>query len=101
MAFEAWKRVRKYRGIPTVFQNIGDLMENHQVASMLANSEIQIIFNQREQDRQLLAEKFGLSEEQIDKIRDGQAGTGLVIAGNDVFPLITGSILIGYQTFTN
>lgn len=84
--FEAWKRVRKYRGIPTgITQNIGDLMENHQVASMLANSEIQIIFNQREQDRQLLAEKFGLSEEQIDKIRDGQAGTGLVIAGNDVF----------------
>ena len=68
---------------------------------MLANSEIQIIFNQREQDRQLLAEKFGLSEEQIDKIRDGQAGTGLVIAGNDVFAFDNRLNPDRIQTFTD
>lgn len=85
--FEAWKRVRKYRGIPTgITQNIGDLLENHQVATMLSNSEIKVIMNQKEKDRKKLVETLGISELQKKKITDCQAGTGLLIAGNTVMP---------------
>ncbi|HLV09929.1 MAG TPA: conjugal transfer protein TraE, partial [Halanaerobiales bacterium] len=82
---EAWKRVRKYRGIPTgITQNIPDIIINKNIASMLSNSEITVIMNQKAKDKDELINVMGLSENQVDKVINCQAGTGLLVAGKTV-----------------
>lgn len=85
--FETWKRIRKYLGVITgITQNISDLLQSHTSSTMLSNSEFKLILNQAAEDRKILVDFLGISENQKNAITNAQIGTGLLMAENNVVP---------------
>lgn len=81
-AVNAWKRLRKWNGIPTgMTQNMTDLMfaNTENIASLFSNTDFILLFNQKGQDREILKEFLELSDEQVKHISNSKPGTGLLI----------------------
>ena len=87
--FTLWKRVRKYGAYITgITQNVEDLLQSHTARTMLANSELVVMLNQASTDREELCELMGISENQIEHIRNVEAGHGLVKIGGALVPFV-------------
>lgn len=87
--FTLWKRVRKYGAYITgITQNVEDLLQSHTARTMLANSEFVVMLNQASTDREELCGLMGISENQIEHIRNVEAGHGLVKIGGALVPFV-------------
>ena len=63
---EMWKRFRKWGGIPTgITQNIKDLLQSQEIENIFDNSDFIYMLNQAAGDRDILAEKLHISDQQL------------------------------------
>ena len=84
---EIWKRFRKWGGIPTgLTQNVTDFLKSPEVEGILGNSDFIYMLNQSVPDREILAEKLGLSGKQLGYVTGAEPGSGLIIFDNAVIP---------------
>lgn len=88
-----WKRFRKWGGIPTgITQNVKDFLQSMKVENIFENSDFIYMLGQGPRDRELLAEKLNISENQLSYLNTNDAGKGLLRYGSitlpfeDVFP---------------
>lgn len=74
-----WKELRKWGGKPTgITQNVTDVLLSHQVENILKNSAFIILLGQAAGDREILAERLGISPQQMEYITDTGVGEGLI-----------------------
>ena len=87
--FTLRKRVHKYGAYITgITQNVEDLLQSHTARTMLANSEFVVMLNQASTDREELCGLMGISENQIEHIRNVEAGHGLAKIGGALVPFV-------------
>lgn len=84
---EIWKRFRKWGGIPTgATQNVKDLLSSPEIENILENSDFICLLNQASGDRKILAERLGISPQQIRYVDNSEPGEGLLIYENVILP---------------
>lgn len=84
---EIWKRFRKWNGIPTgITQNIKDLFRSPEIQNILDVSNFIMLLNQAGDDARLLAEHLDLSEEEMEYLKSGEPGKGLLCVGESRVP---------------
>ena len=75
-----WKELRKWGGKPTgITQNVTDVLLSHQVENILKNSAFIVLLGQAAGDREILAERLGISPQQMEYITDTGVGEVLFI----------------------
>ena len=86
---EIWKRFRKWGGIPTgITQNVKDLLVSKQVENIFSNSDFILMLSQAKDDREILAKRLSISEDQESYITDVGQGQGLIFFGGVIVPFI-------------
>ena len=84
---EIWKRFRKWGGVPTgATQNPKDLLSSPEIENILENSDFIYMLNQAAGDRKNLAERLGISAEQIAYVTNSEPGHGLLFFNNVILP---------------
>lgn len=82
-----WKRFRKWGGIPTgITQNVKDFLQSMKVENIFENSDFVYMLGQGPKDRKLLAEKLGISDNQLSYLNTNEHGKGLLSYGNIILP---------------
>lgn len=85
--FELYKQARKYGGIPTgMTQNIVDMLVSDKAITMLANSQYIMLLNQAETDIREIKALYSLSDNQLNYVRNANAGSGLIKYGGSILP---------------
>lgn len=85
----AWRRFRKRNAYPTaITQNVEYLLDSVEASTMLSNSEFIIMLNQAASDREKLAEKLNISDDQLSYITNAEAGSGLIRYGSTLVPFV-------------
>lgn len=80
---EIWKRFRKWGGVPTgATQNPKDLLSSPEIENILENSDFIYMLNQAAGDRKILAERLGISAEQLAYVTNSEPGHGLLFFNN-------------------
>jgi type IV secretory pathway VirB4 component len=86
---EIWKRFRKWGGIPTgLTQNIKDLLASREVENIFENSDFVYLLSQAAGDREILAKTLGISPEQMNHVKNSEAGEGLILYGGVILPFV-------------
>ncbi|MDE6728749.1 MAG: DUF87 domain-containing protein [Oscillospiraceae bacterium] len=86
---EIWKRFRKWGGIPTgLTQNVKDLLASKEIENIFDNSDFIIMLNQAAGDREILAQKLGISEAQLGYVKNARQGSGLLFFGDVILPFV-------------
>ena len=86
---EIWKRFRKWGGIPTgLTQNCKDLLSSPEVSNIFENSDMIIMLNQANGDRQILAKQLNISPHQLSYVTHSGSGEGLLFYGNTILPFV-------------
>jgi hypothetical protein len=86
---EIWKRFRKWGGMPTALtQNIKDLLASAEIENIFENSEFILMLSQAPGDREILADRLGISEHQLSYVSQSNPGEGLLFFGNVIIPFI-------------
>ena len=86
---EIWKRFRKWGGIPTgLTQNVKDLLASKEIENVFENSDFVYLLNQAAGDREILAQKLGISPYQLSYVTHSGAGEGLIIYDNIILPFV-------------
>lgn len=86
---EIWKRFRKWGGIPTgMTQNVKDLLASKEIENILDNSDFIYMLNQAAGDREILAQKLGISEHQLGYVTSSGQGAGLLFFGDVILPFV-------------
>ena len=63
---EIYKRFRKWNGIPTsLTQNVKDLLNSSEIENILENSDFVLMLNQGASDRNILAQRLGISPQEL------------------------------------
>ena len=84
---EIWKRFRKWGGIPTgITQNIKDFLDSKEVENIFENSDFILMLSQGPEDKEILAKKLNLSEEQLTFVTQDTVGQGLLFYGDVILP---------------
>jgi len=84
---QVFKRIRKHGGVATgATQNIKEVLDSKQAASMLANSEFLILLQQKASELNAITSLFELSPSQELFLKTGERGTGLIICGQKIIP---------------
>lgn len=82
-----WKRIRKYYGYATgIIQNVSAIIRNPRAHDMLSNSEFTIMLQQSEEDSKILSELYSISRTEMQYLKRGKQGTGLIRAGLNIVP---------------
>ena len=86
---EIYKRFRKWNGIPTALtQNVKDLLESPEIENILENSDFILMLNQAASDRNILAQRLGISPQELAHITNSDAGEGLLFFGDKIIPFV-------------
>lgn len=86
---EIYKRFRKWNGIPTsLTQNVKDLLESPEIENILENSDFILMLNQAASDRNILAQRLGISPQELGHITNSDAGEGLLFFGDKIIPFV-------------
>lgn len=86
---EIWKRFRKWGGLPTaITQNVKELLASREVENILENSDFIYMLSQAAGDQAILAEKLGISPQQLAYVTHSDAGEGLLFYGNVILPFV-------------
>ena len=82
-----YKRARKYGSIVTgITQNVDELLKNDDAKTTLSNSLFTVMLNQSYEDREEVAEMYGLSATEQGYISDPKPGVGLIRFGKEIVP---------------
>ena len=83
----AWRQFRKRNCYPTaITQNVSVVLDSQATKAMLSNSEIVVMLNQSAPDRESLSREFQISDEQMNYVKDSEAGCGLLRYGKSIIP---------------
>ncbi len=86
---EIWKRFRKWGGIPTgLTQNVKDLLASKEIENIFDNSDFIYMLSQAAGDREILAQKLGISEHQLSYVTSSGQGAGLLFFGDTILPFV-------------
>ncbi len=86
---EIWKRFRKWGGIPTgLTQNVKDLLASKEIENIFDNSDFIYMLSQAAGDREILAQKLGISQHQLSYVTSSGQGAGLLFFGDTILPFI-------------
>ena len=86
-AVEIWKRFRKHGGICTaITQDIKDLLKSYEIENIIENSDFIMMFNQGSGDKDIVAERLDISQEQLKYVTGAREGTGLLSYGGIILP---------------
>ena len=86
---EIWKRFRKWGGIPTgITQNIKDLLSSPEIENILENSDFILMLNQGASDRGILAQRLGISPQELTHVTNSGEGEGLLFFGDKIIPFV-------------
>ena len=69
-----------------ITQNVEYLLDSVEASTMLSNSEFIVMLNQAASDREKLADKLNISDEQLRYITNAEAGCGLIRYGSALVP---------------
>ena len=84
---QLWKKVRKQGGLCTgISQNVTDLLQNYIASTLISNSEFVGLLKQSNIDSAKLAEVIGVSDTQLEFVRNSPSGTGLIKCGAVTIP---------------
>lgn len=84
-----WKRFRKWGGVPMgITQNVKDFLDGKGIENILDNSDFIVMLNQGAKDRQILAERLGISERQLSYVTNSGEGEGLLFYGSAILPFV-------------
>ena len=84
---EIYKRFRKWNGIPTsLTQNVKDLLESSEIENILENSDFVLMLNQGASDRNILAQRLGISPQELNHVTNSGEGEGLLFFGDKIIP---------------
>lgn len=82
---DSWKRGRKYGLIATgMTQEVRDVLKNEDSKSLLSNSEFIMLYRQKPDMIEDLAQVMDLSGRQVKKLQHSDSGCGLFKAGNSI-----------------
>ena len=85
----AWRQFRKRNAYPTaITQNVEFLLNSVEASTMLSNSELIVMLNQKARDRQKLGELLNISDEQMGYVSGSEAGSGLIKYGSSLVPFV-------------
>ena len=83
------KSVNGITGIPTgLTQNCKDLLSSPEVSNIFENSDMIIMLNQANGDRQILAKQLNISPHQLSYVTHSGSGEGLLFYGNTILPFV-------------
>ena len=86
-SLEFWKRFRKWGGVPTgITQNVKDFLGAKGKESIFDNSEFIYLLNQAPGDKEILAKKLNISQQQLSFITNSEQGAGLLKFSNTIIP---------------
>lgn len=84
---EIYKRFRKWNGIPTsLTQNVKDLLDSSEIENILENSDFVLMLNQGASDRNILAQRLGISPQELNHVTNSGEGEGLLFFGDKIIP---------------
>ena len=87
--FTQWKRARKYYACYTgITQDVDDMLQSHRAQTMLANSELLVLFNQSAYARNTLSHLLSITPEQLSSVSNAPTGNGLILCGGNIIPFI-------------
>lgn len=69
-------------------QNVKDLLASKEIENILDNSDFIYMLNQASGDREILAQKLGISEHQLSYVTASARGSGLLFFGDTILPFI-------------
>ena len=82
---DSWKRGRKYGLIATgMTQEVRDVCKSEEAKTLIANSEFIMLYRQKPDMIDDLAQVMSLSDDQISQLLSCESGTGLFKAGNSI-----------------
>ena len=86
---EIYKRFRKWNGIPTsLTQNVKDLLDSSEIENILENSDFVLMLNQGASDRNILAQRLGISPQELSHVTNSSEGEGLLFYGSTILPFV-------------
>ncbi len=84
-----WKMLRKMYCIPSgLTQNVKFLLGSPEIENILENSDFMVLLSQAPGDRQILAQKLGISTHQLSYVTQSNSGEGLLFYGNVIIPFV-------------
>jgi len=84
-----WKMLRKMYCIPSgLTQNVKFLLGSPEIENILENSDFMVLLSQAPGDRQILAQKLGISTHQLSYVTHSNSGEGLLFYGNVIIPFV-------------
>lgn len=84
-----WKMLRKMYCIPSgLTQNVKFLLGSPEIENILENSDFMVLLSQAPGDRQILAQKLGISSHQLSYVTHSNSGEGLLFYGNVIIPFV-------------
>lgn len=87
--YKCWKRFRKYYASLTgITQNVEECLDSDTARLMLANSAFLMMFNQAPTDSEKLKHLLGISDTQMNYVRNSPPGAGLIKVGASIVPFI-------------
>ena len=84
-----WKMLRKMYCVPSgITQNVKFLLSSAEIENILENSDFKCLLSQAPGDRQIIAEKFGVSLHQLSYVTHSNSGEGLLFYGDVTIPFV-------------
>jgi len=84
-----WKMLRKKACIPSALtQNVKDLLASREIENILENSDFMVMLSQAAGDREILAQKLGISPHQLSYVTHSNSGEGLLFFGATTIPFV-------------
>lgn len=84
---QLWKKVRKQGGLCTgISQNVSDLLQSDIAATLISNSEFIVILKQSDIDSMRMRQTIGVTDAQLEFVKNSPSGTGLIKCGSTIVP---------------
>ena len=67
-------------------QNVKDLLDSSEIENILENSDFVLMLNQGASDRNILAQRLGISPQELNHVTNSGEGEGLLFFGDKIIP---------------
>jgi hypothetical protein len=84
-----WRMLRKRGCVPTALtQNVKSFLASREIEDILENTEFLVLLSQAAGDREILANKLGISPHQLSYVTHSSSGEGLLFYGGTTIPFV-------------
>ncbi len=84
-----WRMLRKRGCVPTALtQNVKSFLASREIEDILENTEFLVLLSQAAGDREILANKLGISPHQLSYVTHSNSGEGLLFFGGTTIPFV-------------